>query len=160
MKHQRTVYVIAIAAVICVSFSAGFLFGRRTAGGTYTISTELALKGKNVQYDILTGEAINDVKYTEVSESAIGESAKDKDTSDSVNLDIDLYLNINTCTLDQLILLPNIGETRASSIIEYREKNGPFRSIADIMQVSGIGESTFDKIKQFIYVDIHDTAGK
>lgn len=147
MKYRRTVYVIIIAAVLCVSFSSGFLVGRRTAGGTYTISTEQGvLKRVGIKYDIEAGEAGTDVSGPDSSEDIAGTE--------------DLYINVNTCTLDQLVLLPSIGETRASSIIEYREKKGPFRSIADIMQVNGIGQSIYDKIKQFIYVDIQSTAGK
>ena len=47
------------------------------------------------------------------------------------------------------MLLPGIGETKATAIIEYREKNG-FQSIEDLKKVSGIGDSTFEKIKDYL----------
>jgi competence protein ComEA helix-hairpin-helix repeat region len=48
--------------------------------------------------------------------------------------------------------LPGIGEGRAQAIIDYRNENGPFKRIEDLLQVKGIGEGTFDKIKDYITV--------
>ena len=61
-------------------------------------------------------------------------------------------ININTATLDQLDALPGIGPTTAQKIIDYRTANGPFARIEDIMNVSGIGPATFDKLKALITV--------
>ena len=61
-------------------------------------------------------------------------------------------LNINTATVDQLDALPGIGPTTAQKIIDYRTANGPFARIEDIMNVSGIGPATFDKLKDLITV--------
>ena len=61
-------------------------------------------------------------------------------------------ININNATLEQLMELDNIGESKASSIIKYRENNGNFKSIEEIMNVEGIKESTFNKIKDKIIV--------
>ena len=61
-------------------------------------------------------------------------------------------ININTAETEELVLLPSIGEGRAEDIIEYREDNGNFDRIEDIMQVSGIGEKTFEEIKEQITV--------
>jgi competence protein ComEA len=48
--------------------------------------------------------------------------------------------------------LPGIGEGRAHAIVDYRNENGPFKRIEDLLQVKGIGEGTFDKIKDYITV--------
>jgi len=61
-------------------------------------------------------------------------------------------VNINTDGVERLITLPGIGEARAKTIIEYRNEHGPFERIEDIMKVSGIGEASFAKIKDFITV--------
>ena len=61
-------------------------------------------------------------------------------------------INLNTGDMDELTLLPGIGEVIARRIIDYREKHGPFQSIEEIMNVSGIGESTFADIKDQITV--------
>lgn len=59
-------------------------------------------------------------------------------------------ININTASASELILLSGIGEGRAADIIKYREENGDFSRIEDIMKVSGIGEKTFEEIKDRI----------
>nr|WP_294680827.1 ComEA family DNA-binding protein [uncultured Anaerotignum sp.] len=62
-------------------------------------------------------------------------------------------LNINTATAQELTSLSGIGEKKAADIVAYRETNGSFSDIADLMQVSGIGEKTFEKIKAEITVE-------
>lgn len=64
----------------------------------------------------------------------------------------DNRININTADEAQLTTLTGIGATRAQAIIAYREENGPFAAIEDIMSVQGIKEGTFAKIKDEIVV--------
>ena len=59
-------------------------------------------------------------------------------------------VNINTASKSQLETLPGVGPSTAQSIIDYREGNGEFSLIEDIMNVTGIGETTFNDIKDFI----------
>lgn len=66
------------------------------------------------------------------------------------NLDL---VNINSATLEELDGLPGIGPTTAQKIIDYRNENGPFPSIEAIMNVSGIGITTFDGMKDLITVE-------
>lgn len=54
-------------------------------------------------------------------------------------------VNINTASLQELCTLDGIGKSKAAAIIEYREKNGNFRSPEEIVQVSGISETIFSK---------------
>lgn len=61
-------------------------------------------------------------------------------------------ININKATSEQLQTLDGIGEAKAKAIIEYRDKNGEFKQIEDIKNVSGIGESIYEKIKDKITV--------
>lgn len=62
-------------------------------------------------------------------------------------------VNLNTADREALCTLPGIGESRAGDIISYREKNGGFRAIEDIMKVPGIKENAFEKIKEKITVE-------
>jgi competence protein ComEA len=55
-------------------------------------------------------------------------------------------INLNTATAEELAVLPGIGETLAGRIVEYREREGPFSCLEDLLDVPGIGESTLDKI--------------
>jgi competence protein ComEA len=61
-------------------------------------------------------------------------------------------VNINTASQAELESLPAIGPSLAQKIIAYRQANGPFQSIEEIMEVSGIGQKTFDLIKDLITI--------
>lgn len=61
-------------------------------------------------------------------------------------------ININTADVTQLCTIPGIGESRARSIVTYREQNGAFGAVEDIMKVSGIKDGLFQKIKDKIKV--------
>ncbi len=62
-------------------------------------------------------------------------------------------ININTATLEELDSLPGIGEAKAKSIIEFRNKNGSFHSYEDLLYVPGIGDAILQQIKQYISVN-------
>ena len=62
-------------------------------------------------------------------------------------------VNINTASKRVLMTLDGIGEKMSERIIEYREKNGKFETIEDIMKISGIGYDTFLKLKDYITVE-------
>lgn len=62
-------------------------------------------------------------------------------------------VNINTAGVEELDTLPGIGPATAQSILDYRDANGPFATIEDIMNVSGIGPAKFGQIKDLITVD-------
>ena len=61
-------------------------------------------------------------------------------------------ININTAGVNELLTLPGIGESKANAIIAYRNDNGRFKKIEDIMNISGIKEAAFNKIKDNICV--------
>ena len=71
-----------------------------------------------------------------------------KTTTDEENK----VININTATKEEFLTLTGIGESKADAIISYREENGDFNAIEDIKNVSGIGDSLFEKIKEYITV--------
>jgi len=62
-------------------------------------------------------------------------------------------ININTASQKELEELPGIGPAKAKAIIAYRKKNGNFRLKRDIIKVKGIGEKTYEKIKNLIEVN-------
>jgi competence protein ComEA len=61
-------------------------------------------------------------------------------------------VNLNTATASQIATLPGVGEKAAQRIIEYREKNGGFKKIEELMNVKGIGEKSFLKLKALITI--------
>jgi competence protein ComEA len=61
-------------------------------------------------------------------------------------------ININTASATDLEVLPGIGAKTAARIVEYRQKNGPFKKIEELMNVQGVGEKSFLKLKEQITV--------
>jgi competence protein ComEA len=61
-------------------------------------------------------------------------------------------VNLNSATQAQIETLPGIGPKVAQRIIEYRQKNGPFKKIEDLMNVKGVGEKSFLKLKPYLTV--------
>lgn len=59
-------------------------------------------------------------------------------------------VSINTASLEQLCTIPYVGEKTAQKIIDYRQENGPFQTLEDLMNVKGIGEKKFEKMKDYI----------
>ncbi len=76
----------------------------------------------------------------------------DAQVADSGEVTTDSRVNINTASLEELMTLKGIGQTRAEQILEYREKHGSFASPEAIMNVDGIKQGTYDKIKDNIRV--------
>ena len=78
-------------------------------------------------------------------EEALEEAAEEKNEADT-------KVNLNTAGKEELMTLPGIGESKAESIISYRESSGGFKSIEDIMQIEGIKEGVFKKIRDKIKI--------
>ncbi|MCJ7841812.1 helix-hairpin-helix domain-containing protein [Lederbergia sp. NSJ-179] len=82
----------------------------------------------------------------------IGEIEQDLTSLDNMNSKDDQKVNINKADTNELETLPGIGPSKAAAIIEYREENGPFKTIEELMNISGIGEKTFEKLKEQIKI--------
>ena len=90
-------------------------------------------------------QPVEDGQQIRVPTRAEAESLREAERQKSDGL-----IDINTASEAELMQLPGIGQTRAQAIIAWREKNGGFQTIEDIMKVSGIKESAFLKIKDRI----------
>ena len=82
------------------------------------------------------------------------EDASSKNTSTKSTYSTEIFgrININTAEKEELMLLPGIGSTKADAIIAYRT-NSPFKKAEDITKIKGIGDKTFEKLKESICVD-------
>lgn len=85
-----------------------------------------------------------------VEQTAESSISQDLSSFDSENASDNNLVNINTASKEELKTLPGIGDGIAGRIIEYRDNSGSFKKKEDIMQVRGIKEKLFDKIKDYI----------
>ena len=106
---------------------------------------------------VYSREEVEKFKETKEIEKEVYDTCNQKDENSLINnaciessSNTSSKISINTATLEELMTLPGIGESKAKDIINYRESNGPFNTIEDITKVTGIGESIFAKIKENI----------
>lgn len=133
--------------VIYIPSSSRIIDAIEYAGGL----TEFADTDKiNLVYELKDGQKIYIPSiYDESTSEYISDNAGNNVLADSTSSSI---ININTADKSNLESLPGIGSSIANRIIEYRTQNGSFKSIEEIMNVPGIGESKFNIIKDFISI--------
>jgi competence protein ComEA len=83
---------------------------------------------------------------------AMGQSSKASDAPVEKAASVAAVVNLNTASAAQLESLPGIGARTAARIIEYRQKNGAFKKVEELMNVKGIGEKNFLKLKSRLTV--------
>lgn len=133
--QTQTCVLVAVACIFC---AAAILF-------------QLFFRGE-VLYDKTEESATANVVTSPMPEnSTISDSSSSFPTS-SEETPVQEKININTATAEELDTLPNIGPVKAEAIIQYREEQGPFYTIEQIQEVDGIGEKTFEKIKDMITI--------
>lgn len=91
--------------------------------------------------------------YEEVWAADTENPAESVDAGNEASTSTGGQVNINTATESELTGINGIGEGKAAAIVQYRQENGRFASAEDIMKVSGIGEGTYEKIKDSITVE-------
>lgn len=128
MKIKRFELIILAITLSFAAFTIGFFVGRKTVSGSFTVETQNVIS----------------TAYTSEQQSEDTEKYQDE---------LSELININTAAAEDLITLPGIGDVIAQRIIDYRNEHGNFETIEDIMNVSGIGASTYDKISSLITVE-------
>lgn len=112
---------------------------------------------KKQEEKICNDKIINDACISNSNNTNTTNNANDTTKNDTTDTKTDdsnktLKININTATKEELMTLKNVGESKALAIIEYRNKNGLFKTIDDLKNVSGIGDKLFESLKENITV--------
>lgn len=125
----------AVAAAVVVGFCAVNRNPRESAVVLSSIPETSVLVSANYESSV-------DPEKNETSETPASDVSAEKP----------LLININTATSEQLQTLPGIGEAKAAAIIDYRDTHGGFFYVSELLNVSGIGEETYENIRDFITV--------
>ena len=129
--------------------------GLTTDANTSNINLSQKLKSEMVIY-IYNNKEIKDetpkLNCDTVCKKEVIEVNNCIETTKKVESNNNDLININIASIDELMSLTGIGESKAKSIIEYRSTNGKFNTIEDLKNISGIGEFLFEKIKDKITV--------
>lgn len=119
------------------------------AGGfaedAYTLSVSMAKT-------VTDGQTLYVPHLDEAEDDAAGSGLSGSVTGDDDTYGQKTKININTASVEQLMTLKGIGESRARDIVDYRMRNGSFKKTEDVMKVSGIKEAAYSKIKDDICV--------
>lgn len=78
--------------------------------------------------------------------------ASQQDHTSATSTSQNISVNLNTADEKELTQIPGIGPSKAQKIIKHREENGPFQSVENLKDVKGIGEKTFEKLKDYLTV--------
>ena len=117
------------------------------AGGLTKDACEESVNQAEVLSD---GQLIKILTKEEALAVAEGGTSQVQDAAETVS---DGRINLNTATVSELTTLPGIGESKAEAIIAYREEQGGFSSIEEIMNIAGIKDGIFQRIKEKIKIE-------
>ena len=137
------VYTLSRGSRVCDLFEvAGGL--TENAATDYWNQARLLVDG-----EMLYVPTIEEAKTRQNSDKDVSlNQSESSDTSDTGG-----KINLNTASIDQLMQIPGIGEAKAKAIYNYREEHGGFSSIEEVMNIEGIKEGVFSKMKEYIVVN-------
>ena len=146
MKMSKAEGIAVLLTVTLLSLALGFYVGRSTVKGAVMIEAAepaaVSAMETVAPVEPLTAPAEADSMAEEAS------LAEEEAEPDGVVYPLDL----NSATVDDLDELPKIGPVLAQRIVDYREANGDFAYVEELMNVEGIGEGIFEKIKDLVEV--------
>lgn len=155
-EHSSTFFVYVCGAVHApgvyeLDNKARVYEALKKAGG---ITDEAADDSLNQARPVVDGERIYVPTKEELEQGNIeGIQSEAMNPAESAADDTQNKVDLNTASKEELKTLPGIGDAKASSIISYREEHGAFQTVEELMQVEGIKEGVFEKIKDSIIVN-------
>jgi comEA protein len=116
------------------------------------VSTAILFAGMVIAAPASASPGQSSVPLTDVAKKGASVQAPQATGAQSKEKPAPAIVNINTATTAELQTLPGIGAATATRILEYRQKNGGFKKVEDLMNIRGIGEKSFLKLKPLITI--------
>jgi len=141
-KQKRKTFVLLAFLIVALAFGAGVRYGQSILfkDDGQCLIAEMERRGF-----ALTGADTGETGSADEEEAAEGEESEALAFGDTVNL--------NEADTYALQLLPGIGPKKAAAILAYREENGGFQTVEEIMEVPGIGDATFTEIAPYLVLE-------
>lgn len=169
-KYIKIILAIIILTVITITIILGIIKNNKkeTIDISASNNTDILIRisgevNKPGEYSVpvntklsdainLAGGLTSNANINTISMDSLITSSQDIVITNKENINDNKLININLSSINELMMLPGIGESKAKAIIDYRERNGNFKKIEDIMNVSGISLNVFNKIKDYIII--------
>jgi competence protein ComEA len=144
-----------ILFILC-AFLVGMvvLHFKETAGDKNLLQFDYDRQDKLFYEGVPAEESADSIKIKDKTKKITGKefsNSRVKKINESVG-DVKI-INLNKATREQLITLPGIGLKTANTIIDFRLRNGNFKSVNDLTKVKGIGKAKLEKVKKYVYVE-------
>lgn len=137
MKIGKAEWAAILVTLTLLSFAAGFFFGRSTVPSAVQVEGAVPVESP----------------YSAPVEASPAASENvPEETEPQPSPEVEFPIDLNSADASQLEALPEIGPVLAQRIVDYREESGGFSSIEELKNVSGIGDKTYDAIKNLVKV--------